>query len=223
MSTYHTIFAGAIWLGSLGLARDAVAQFTPGTRELFSVNFGAEPLGEFPTSLRLLQGTMDIVDKDGQRMLKASDRSMFLINLKEVLPQDFTIEFDLVPKECCMPEDLAFEGTRELNQGDMSAHVLWKRESLSVIGGSDNNVEIPMPPDIAVALPGELTEIRVSVDGTTLKVFTNGKEVLNLTGRKFVRSRVLRVFLGGQNDREQAVYLAALRVATNSPPPGPKP
>ena len=193
--------------------------FTPGTRELFSINFAAEPLGEFPKSLRLRQGTMDMVEKDGQRMLKASDRSEFLVRLPEVMPEDFTIEFDLVPKECCMPQDLSFEGTLEINQGEHSAHVLWKREFLSIIGGAVDNIEVPMPPDLATTLPGEFTEIRVNVQGTTIKLFTNGREVLSQTGRKFSRTRVLRVFLGGQVDKEQAVYLAKLRVATNSPPP----
>ena len=193
--------------------------FVPGTRELFSVNFAAEPLGEFPKTLRLRQGTMDMVEKDGQRMLKASDRSEFLVRLPEVMPEDFTIEFDLVPKECCMPQDLSFEGGLEINQGEHSAHVLWKREALSVIGGAVDNIEVPMPPDLATTLPGELTEIRVSVQGTTIKVFTNGREVLSQTGRKFARTRSLRVFLGGQDDKEQAVYLAKLRVATNTPAP----
>ena len=194
--------------------------FTAGSRELFSLNFAAEPLGEFPKTLRLLQGTMDMVEKDGQRMLKASDRSEFLINLKEVMPADFTIEFDLVPKECCAPQDLSFEGTRAIDQGDFSAHVLWRSTALQVVGGTpNNNVDLKMPEDLATVLPGELTEIRVSVVGNTLKLYTNGREVLNLSDRKFARTRVLRVFLGGQDDKEQAVYLARLRVATNSPAP----
>jgi hypothetical protein len=206
-----------------GLAAGQGGGFVPGSRELFSVNFAAEPLGEFPKSLRLRQGTMDMVEFDGQRMLKASDRSMFLVRLPEVMPEDFTLEFDLVPKECCSPEDLAFEGTLEINQGESSAHVLWKRETLTIIGGAvNNNIEVPMPPDLATTLPGELTQIRVSVQGTTIKLFTNGREVLSKTGRSFARTRTLRVFLGGQDDKEQAVYLAKLRVATNSPPP-PKP
>ena len=194
--------------------------FTPGTRELFSVNFAAEPLGEFPKSLRLRQGNMDMVEKDGQKMLKASDASEFLVNLREVLPDDFTLEFDLVPKECCAPQDISFEGTLTINQGDASAHVLWRSQALQVVGGTPNsNVDTPMPEDLAATLPGQLTEIRVSVVGNTLKLYTTGREVLNLSNRRFARSRVLRVFLGGQDDKEQAVYLARLRVATNSPPP----
>lgn len=198
--------------------------FTPGGRELFSLDFAAEQVGEFPKSLRLRKGTMDIVEKDGQKMLKASDLAEFLINFREVLPNDFTLEFDLVPKECCAPQDISFEGTMTINQGEASAHVLWRREALQVIGGKpNNNVDIKMPEDLAATLPGQLTEIRVSVDGTNLKLFTNGREVLNQSGRTFARTRVLRIFLGGQDDREQAVYLAKLRVATNSPAPGPRP
>ena len=40
-------------------------------------------------------------DRDGARMLKASTPTEFLVTLPEVLPADFTIEFDIVPKSCC--------------------------------------------------------------------------------------------------------------------------
>ena len=40
------------------------------------------------------------------------------------LPQDFTLEFDIVPKVGCNLEDIAFEGTAEINQGQGSMNVL---------------------------------------------------------------------------------------------------
>ena len=46
-------------------------------------------------------------------------------------------------------------------------------------------------------------------------MFTNGVP-LYTDDRVFARGRVLRVFLGGQNDSDQAVYLARLRIATNA-------
>lgn len=43
-------------------------------------------------------------------MLKASAEAEFVVTLREALPQNFTIEFDLIPKACCNPADLSFEG-----------------------------------------------------------------------------------------------------------------
>jgi hypothetical protein len=186
--------------------------FVPGTRELFSVDFAAEPLGEFPRRLKLLQGNMEMVMKDGIPMLKASDRAAFLINLPEVLPQDFTLEFDIVPKSCCQPEDLAFEGTPAISQSAHSMNFMWHHNSVRAVGGGES-MDMPMPPDLAETLPAQLTEVRVVFQGPTFQLYTNGRPVATWSNRKFARGRVLRVFLGGQDDKDRAVYLSKLRIA----------
>lgn len=191
--------------------------FIAGSRELFSVDFAAEEQDEFPRKLRLIEGNVRMVMKDGLPMLKASDRTTFLINLPERLPNDFTLEFDLVPKSCCQPEDIAFEGTPAISQSAQSMNFMWHRESLRAVGGGPS-MDIPMPPDVAVSLPAQLTEIRVSVQGSQFQVYTNGKLVADWANRSIVRGRVLRIFLGGQDEYDRAVYLSKLRIATNSPP-----
>src|SRR5262249_30274174 len=134
----------------------------------------------------------------------------------EVLPADFTLEFSLVPKACCNPEDLSFEGTRTVNQGAASAHILWDSdEALAVIGGGPDNYETPMPEELRTTLPGALTQVNVSFTGSTVKLFTSGRRLYTLT-RQFARGRVLRVSLGGV-DEANAVYLAGLRIASNLP------
>lgn len=209
----------ALLLG--GLPAGAAAQgggFVPGSRELFSLDFAAEEMGEVPKRIRMMQGNVEMVMKDGMPMLKASERATFLVSFTERLPEHFTLEFDITPKACCQPEDLAFEGTPEINQGDHSMNFMWSRESLRAVGGG-TSMDVPMPPEIAVMLPAQLTEVRATFQGETFQVWTNGTQVVNWSGRKFPRGRVLRVFLGGQDDRDQAVYLSRLRVATNAPAP----
>lgn len=62
-------------------------------------------------------GYMQMVVKDGQPMLKASGQVALLVTLPEALPADFTVEFDLIPKPCCNPEDISFEGTKAIDGG----------------------------------------------------------------------------------------------------------
>ena len=100
------------------------AGFVPGSRTIFDLNLAAEMVGDFPKGLKLLKGNMELVLKDGANMLKATSASEFLISLPEFLPQDFTVEFTLVPKLCCSAPDLSFEGTRTVNQDIASAHLL---------------------------------------------------------------------------------------------------
>ena len=207
--------AGAI--AALAWTSQAMSQTTPptspptGGRDLVAMTFAGTPIGSFPAGLERVDGTMEVVMKDGQPMLRATDRSTFRISLPEVLPQDFTLEFDLVPKTCCQPEDISFEGTATINQGNASANVQWHHEHQMVVGGGPTHSS-RVPDDIAVSLPGVLTKIVFTMQGDQMTMFTNGQRLYTIQ-RKFARSRILRVFLGGQKNEGRAVYLARMRIA----------
>jgi hypothetical protein len=64
----------ALLLGLLAAATELSAQagFTPGKRTLFSLDLTGTAVGEMPKGIRLLSGSLDVVDKDGVRMLKSS-------------------------------------------------------------------------------------------------------------------------------------------------------
>lgn len=185
--------------------------FVPGSRTIFDLNLAAEPLGGFPRRLSLQKGNVEVVAKNGAPMLKASMESEFLITLPEPLPQDFTLELELIPKACCNPDDLMLEGTPSRNRGANSAELVWDAEALRVVGGG-TMYQAPMPPDLSLVVPSALTRVNLSFQGPTITLYTNGKRLYTLD-RQFVRGQVLRVFLGGQDDNKYAVYLARLRVA----------
>jgi len=208
------------------LFEKAASGFVPGRRTLFDLN---EPPPPKPTTpgqrpkprpgIKVVQGAWTSVQKDGMRMYKASAPTELVVSLLEPLPTDFTLELQLVPKACCNPADLTLG---EVNQGAASAFFSWYPDALSVNGGAPEMYQAPMPEDFQVILPAALTEVTASFEGNTVKLYTNGRRLYTLTDRRFARGRTLRLSLGGQDDADQAVYLAKLRIATNSPPP-PKP
>src|SRR4026209_670876 len=57
------------------------AGLVPGSRTLFDLNLAPGPLGGFPRSLKLLKGNLELVMKDGARMLKATSASELLVSL----------------------------------------------------------------------------------------------------------------------------------------------
>ena len=194
------------------------AGFQPGSQTLFALDLSSTPVGESPANLKLSRGNLEVVLQGGGRVLKATSASEFLITLPQVLPQDFTLEFDLIPKAGGPPPDLSFEGTPTINQGAGSAHLLWQTDYLAVIGGAQDNYETPMPEDLKTTLPGMLTRVGVSFSGSTIKLYTNGRRLYTLD-RVFAKGRYLRVSLGGVDDAN-AVYLAGLRIATGAPAAG---
>ena len=207
-------------LTGVGLFPECVAAQTSGPLQagttLFVLDLAGTPVGEIPTSIRQLKGFLEVVIKDGVPMLRASASSEFLITLPQVLPPDFTLVFDLVPKACCNPQDLSFEGTPTINQGGGSAHVHWDSDGhLAIVGGGPDNYEAPMPEDLRATLPGVLTQVVAVLSGPTIKLYTNGRRHYTLD-RQFARGRVLRVFLGGQDDGAHAVHLAGMRIVAGA-------
>ncbi len=177
---------------------------------VFVLDLAGTPLDEFPSAVKALNGTMTVVDKNGQHMLRASSPSEFLITLPQVLPPDFTVEVDLIPKRCCNPEDFMLEGTPTMNRGAASAQLTWHPAHISAVGGGEM-YQADMPADLAASTPGNLTQLVLEFSGTTVKLYTNGRRLYTLE-KQFARGRVLRVWLGGQDEGLNAVYLAGLRI-----------
>jgi hypothetical protein len=205
----------------IGLAMTVPVAGQSGTpREIARMDFSATGAEGLPAGVGLLRGRVAVVVKDGARMLKASTPTEFLLTLPEALPSAFTLEFDLVPRAIGSAEDLAFEGTATLSESSNSAHVFWGAVAQRVSGGGPV-YQSTTPGDIADASRSQLTRIVVTVEGETLKLYTNGRRLYTLTERRFARGRVLRVFLGGQNEDDQAVYLAGIRVLAGIVTPAP--
>jgi hypothetical protein len=189
--------------------------FTPGTREILALSFATAQPGQIPAGVRLVSGRVDVVDKGGVRMLRATGPAEFVVTLPEALPTDFTLEFDLVAKPDGGSDDLTFEGAARRSASSVSAEVKWSPTSQTVSGGGLNEFSAATPPSLSETLAGQLARIIASFAGTTLKLYTNGVRLYTLADRLFVRGTVLRVVLGGQ-DEEHPVYLARLRVAAGA-------
>src|SRR5688500_14132815 len=151
--------------------------FAPGGQELFAIDLSTARAGTIPRGIERLSGALDVVTRDGAPMLRATEKSEFLIRLPRTLPENFTIEVDIVPKLCCPPPDLSLEGTPTINQGTGSAHLLWTADAdhgwVGVIGGAVDNREFPIPDDVRATLPGSLSRVGVAFEGRTIRFYTN--------------------------------------------------
>ena len=207
---------GLLSLGVIPIAAQGRG-FIPGDRTIVTLDIAGTPAGGTPTGFRVLRGGVEAVDKDGTRMLRVTSLTELLIQLPESLPENFTVEFDLIPKHCCSPEDLSFEGTPTLSRSSTSAQLLWWQDAVRVIGGG-GDYQAQMPSALRDVLAGQLSHVAVSFEGTTIRMYTNGERLYTLSDRRFARGRVLRVVLGGQDADQQAVYLAGLRIAVGGGP-----
>jgi len=85
--------------------------FVPGSKILFYTDFSEDRVGNFARGLKYLTGSIEIVERDGTKMLRSTDPSELLIPLgKKPLPQRFTIEVDVITPSVNIggPDLLAF-------------------------------------------------------------------------------------------------------------------
>ena len=92
---------------SVALAGSGAAQsttvlsgFVPGSRTIYQMSLTGLRPGELPQGLKLLSGSLNIGSKDGKATLFTNAPTEFLLRLPEVLPSDFTIEFEIAGKKC---------------------------------------------------------------------------------------------------------------------------
>jgi outer membrane protein OmpA-like peptidoglycan-associated protein len=69
--------------------------FVPGSEVLYVLDLTNEPVGRIPArQIEYESGNMEVVERDGERMLEFSSTSVFRVPLPQELPDDFTLEFD---------------------------------------------------------------------------------------------------------------------------------
>jgi hypothetical protein len=195
--------------------------FTPAGQILYFTDFSQDAVGSFPRGLRHVKGPLEVVDVGGTRMLRSTGPSEFLIPLSGRLPQDFTLEFEFIPRGSRMygGEELSFEGGPVQDESAGSAHVLWNQMLTRIRGGGSDGGQVLLSEDLKGELLGQQVSIQVMVTGSSFKLFTNGRQLHNVPNLAFRRAAVLRVYLGGVNDGNEAVYLARIRLATGGPMP----
>jgi hypothetical protein len=205
-------------------ARDAAAakqdpkvwenyDFVPGSKVLFFTDFSEDRVGNFARRLKYQNGPVEVVERDGVRMLRATGRSQFLIPLGGKLPERFTLEIDVIAPNSGRNEMVAFEGGPELDRGDRSAAVTWNPGGAFIYGsGFDMTSAITIPDAVSSQLIDRVAHLRVLMDSAYFKMYVNERRLYNIPVLAFRRDSVIRVFLDGAED-DGAVFLTNIRVA----------
>ncbi len=191
--------------------------FIPGGKVLFYTDFSEDRVGNFARRLKYRRGSMDVVEVDSVRMLRATSRSEFLIPLGARLPERFTLELAVVaPAVASGGYDMVvFEGSPAMDRSESSAEVNWNTSGTVIMGGGQDigSSDVRVPDEMRSALLGQVAHIRVLMDGPYFKLYVNERRMYNIPELAFRRDSVIRVFLRGSEEPGQAVYLARIRVA----------
>jgi OmpA-OmpF porin, OOP family len=190
--------------------------FVPGQRALYFSDFTDDQVGNFPQRLQFKNGQMEVVEfEGGQRALKASSSSTFTIPLPEVLPERFTLEFDVINRKSkgVAANTITVFGGTEAASTDKSIEIGWGHNGFATIGGGLENQWIATKDADMDRYVGHPASFRILADGKNLKAYADEKRLANLPGAEFGRAKAITVKLEGRDDEDNAVYLTRIRVA----------
>jgi outer membrane protein OmpA-like peptidoglycan-associated protein len=189
--------------------------FVPGSKVLFFTDFSDDRTGNFARRLKFVSGSMDVVERDGVKMLRSVARSTFLIPVGGPLPERFTLEFDIIAPNLTGYDLLAFEGGATLDRGNESVEINWHPSGTLMIGAGQNasNSSVAIPEAMQPLIVDQIAHVRVLMDGAYFKMYTNERRLYNIPELSFKRDSVIRVFVKGTEEPGQAVYITGIRLA----------
>lgn len=188
--------------------------FIPGSKVLFYTDFSEDVIGNFARGLTHVSGPIEVVERDGVKVLRSTGASVFLIPVGRALPARFTLEIDVVAGRVALPDYdiVAVEGGPELDRSEGSAEINWAPHTTTIIGGGKNG-EQPISEALALQARGAVTHLRILMDGGYFKMYANEKRLYNLPQLPFKRASVIRVVVHGGEEADQATYLTSIRLA----------
>jgi outer membrane protein OmpA-like peptidoglycan-associated protein len=190
--------------------------FIPGQRTLYFTDFTDETVGNFPRRLQFKNGSMEVVELDGRRVLKANTASGFVIPLTEPLPAKFTVEIDVINRNShgvAAPTIKVYGGTAAKTDVDTgNTRISYGHLGWDVVGGGTES-QASFTSEEREAFVGQPISVRVLGDGAYLKLYADGRRLANVPNANFLRGKGLYVALEARDDGANAVYVTRIRVA----------
>ncbi|HEX7071126.1 MAG TPA: OmpA family protein [Rhodothermales bacterium] len=179
--------------------------FVPGERPIYVDDFSADRIGNFPKRMEFRSGNMQIVEWNGQRWLSAEGGELF-INLPEVLPERFTMEFDLAGSGNAATIEFGEDAPKYeklINLGNYYARL--------------RSGQVDAQGELRLDTSKEPVKIRISVDGGYLKLYANEHRALNVPNANMPRSNRIYMNLNGW-DAENPRMIANVRIYAGGTP-----
>ena len=187
--------------------------FKPGERILYADDFTTDEVGDFPRSLEFKEGSMEIVEWQGGRYLRATgDDNQFVLNLPETLPQRYTIEFDYANPSGYGWGGLliGFNGENARNEGAAN-RFRCNHDNAGLDGGGEGIPQAVKAP--AGSLASKMFRCRLMVDGSYAKVYVNETRLANVPNAKLGRTNKLYFTIYTREADKNPAMLGNIRVA----------
>jgi OmpA-OmpF porin, OOP family len=177
--------------------------FVPGERVLFREDLTSDRVGNFPRRLEFLDGNAEVVTWQDGRWLRTVERIAFAVPLPEVLPERFTMEFEVTLPWWGM---VVYGGPDGALDGGTRSHSFIRLDCCeSGIASADGRSGSVTDPRKAVevrpeGIDGQLFHVRVQADGRYMKLYLNEVRLANFPNSDFKRTDRLYFEIRGSQE-----------------------
>jgi outer membrane protein OmpA-like peptidoglycan-associated protein len=188
--------------------------FVAGDDVLFYEDYGKDNIGDFPRRLEFVRGNWEIVEWQGQRLLRNTGPryATFKIVLSESLPEQFTIEFDAHFPHGNQRMGISTEPLPKAGMNHQPGNYFQVGQlGTGVVAGQEAEVEALKSTEGSI--DEQLTPIRIMVDGRYAKVYVGERRVANVPNAQLNRSNEISFVNTYFADDENPMYLGSIRVA----------
>lgn len=179
--------------------------FIPGDRILYYEDFERTPVGDFPQRLEFEKGNMEVVEWQGSKYLRINSHCDLNIPLPEVLPEMFTVEFDLYmpggQMEIYCPSGEKGRAHTKHTYIEITKHQVQVRGS----GGGESGMKY------AREMNNQIWRCRLMGNKKYLKVYMNEQRMANIPNADFVRGD--RIHINMYNPGAEEILIDNVRVA----------
>lgn len=180
--------------------------FTPGRAVWVATDFTNEPVGRFPAKqLEFVSGNMQIVEREGAKVLEVSSTSVLRVPLPKQLEEDFTLEFYLKIPAPNFYTNVYFSPL-ETSVARFSSHYMsiYHSPGLYKNGSAVSQMQVRTIVD-------DMVPIKLQVDGDYAIMYVGTERVANVPVTTIERTKAIE-FRINANDRFRA-YLTDIVVA----------
>ena len=206
----------AVPSGTVGEGAWVNYDFKPGDRALFVEDFRSDEVGNFPRRLELTRGNMEVAEWKGLRLLRGTtNESIFEIQLKEELPERFTLEFDLKFGMLNLHNYQVYffaPAPNGYDNNDQVHHrVVIRPSGHRISAGIEKGHSNANLTDIqTVGMQAQLIPVRIMADGSYAKMYLGSTRVANIPRANLGRSNSIRIEMACST--EEPCFVGNIRV-----------
>ena len=188
--------------------------FVTGDSIWVATDWNIERTGRVPAAqIEFVNGNLEIVERDGRKLLEAKTSSTFRIVLPDTLPDQFTVEFMLETGAGHLASSVFFSTSdRPFRSGaNDSTDYVWIYSTAGVFRKSR-----PVSSAKNTATLGTLTPVRLQVDGNYAILYIGAERMAQVPAANFARTNVIEFRLGA--DANRRAYISDILVAVGLEP-----